>query len=1300
MSFLTDFTISDPNAGRLGILEQVFTSSGTWTAPAGVNAAQVILVGGGGGGGQSSGNAAGGGGGGGAVVTRNLAVTPGTTYNVTVGAGGQGGAGQLTSWQDYNQTFPGVNGGSSIFGTGSVLNLLQNTTFDFSIAGWENLAYIRQGIGAVSQSTVNIYPNVTGLQVGMYITGPNVPGSTTVTAINTTTNQVTLSQNITSSTSLGTYYFNWAESWVYQGTINYPAISSNTAFNNNLQTANKPATPDWKNLSNNLWFWNNSTMEDPNIINNGWVRNRISGTLSITNTNVPPKLQEMQFSFTKSGAVVTNGSAVVTGLDTTQLMPGMYVTLQSAFPANTQINTIDVNSTSGQITLSNVAYATNASATLTFSYGPYSVLNQNCLVFQTGSTVPNMLTVSAFNNGTTSNGGSVAIAVIPGQTYTMSAYIAVNTNISTSTPILFQLRSTGYSNYADVNTTFLGGTSSSNGGSIDASAANGFFVRQQTPTVVTGYGTNVVQTATFASAATTLTLPSVAGILVNMTVTGTGITAGTTVTAVNTSTNVVTLSTGTASAQSGVNITFAMPANTQLLATGNTAPTYTYQRVYATFTIPAVAATRSAGVYAWGDNPIWVYPQLVFQQPNVTVYMSDFQLEVGSNVTAFIPPTTNYRTVVRLLPRTANVGNLEMTHRFTKVVAGTAYSGSAFLVGGGSSTGMRPINAFIEWFDAQYNSLGRVVGSNQFVAHTGVGSYAQDWGFQYLAHPLRIAIENQVAPVGTAYARFGFQVINGATSTTANQVEYYMFAPQFEAGTTITNFHDPLNPNDTAVWSGMPGMYPITSTPLAIAGGGVGCGAFNSPTGIWVYGLPGANQGGQAGQYWSTSSGKDNPNYAGGGAGAGGWGYNGAWNIMQSHNGSTTQYPNSTIQWGNQFMPAGQHKSGNYGGYGVAFWGTNDAYLNAQGGDGGPGIALTGAGGTSITGIMFGGGGGGGGWGNTAIHLPGKGNAGGGRGGVTYLYQPYNSSDYHSRGMDAQPNTGSGGGGGGNISTNEWDSLQQHSSYYWLSNETNAEIEKWINQYNTQINDVGGSLYSNNAFRMTAESQGNGKMVTAFPIAVLPRTELVFPGMSAILRNAPGGVNAQSYTATVTAASATGGVVTYTAANNFSVGSTVTITGLSTAAFNLTSVTIASATSTQFTVVNAATGTAVTGATATATVIGQTKKARFSVRWLDASQNLIFEDRMSDIIFTSVGAWTYNTGQAQTIGTNAYWQTRKAPDNAVWCQYSWEFANFDAGDYMDVDFSNTGIQYYAWRGEGGNGADGIAIVRWYQKASF
>ena len=71
--------------------------------------------------------------------------------------------------------------------------------------------------------------------------------------------------------------------------------------------------------------------------------------------------------------------------------------------------------------------------------------------------------------------------------------------------------------------------------------------------------------------------------------------------------------------------------------------------------------------------------------------------------------------------------------------------------------------------------------------------------------------------------------------------------------------------------------------------------------------------------------------------------------------------------------------------------------------------------------------------------------------------------------------------------------------------------------------------------------------------------------------------------ATVTAASDSSGIVTYTAANGFSVGQTVSITGLSTAPFNLTNAIIATRSATQFTVRSAATGTAVTGASGVAT---------------------------------------------------------------------------------------------------------------------
>ena len=87
---------------------------------------------------------------------------------------------------------------------------------------------------------------------------------------------------------------------------------------------------------------------------------------------------------------------------------------------------------------------------------------------------------------------------------------------------------------------------------------------------------------------------------------------------------------------------------------------------------------------------------------------------------------------------------------------------------------------------------------------------------------------------------------------------------------------------------------------------------------------------------------------------------------------------------------------------------------------------------------------------------------------------------------------------------------------------------------------------------------------------------------SVVINDGPG--TTTTTTATVTAASATDGTITYTATNTFTVGQFVSITGLSTSAFNLSNVAIASRSSSQFTVTSAATGTAVTGASGVATV--------------------------------------------------------------------------------------------------------------------
>jgi hypothetical protein len=79
-----------------GTTRQIITYSAvptttTWVAPAGVTTVEYLVVGGGGGSGGGYNNSGGGGGGGGMVLTGTLSVTPGTSYNVIVGDGGEGG---------------------------------------------------------------------------------------------------------------------------------------------------------------------------------------------------------------------------------------------------------------------------------------------------------------------------------------------------------------------------------------------------------------------------------------------------------------------------------------------------------------------------------------------------------------------------------------------------------------------------------------------------------------------------------------------------------------------------------------------------------------------------------------------------------------------------------------------------------------------------------------------------------------------------------------------------------------------------------------------------------------------------------------------------------------------------------------------------------------------------------------------------------------------------------------------------------------------------------------------------------
>jgi hypothetical protein len=131
------------SSAAVGTRGQVFTSSGTFTVPAGVSAVKVTVIGGGGGGGRGTdGASAGGGGGGGGVGIKWITgLTAGDTVSVTVGAGGgQQANGGTSSFGAYISATGGATGASStVDGAGGAGGTASGA--DLSIGG-------RQGFGS------------------------------------------------------------------------------------------------------------------------------------------------------------------------------------------------------------------------------------------------------------------------------------------------------------------------------------------------------------------------------------------------------------------------------------------------------------------------------------------------------------------------------------------------------------------------------------------------------------------------------------------------------------------------------------------------------------------------------------------------------------------------------------------------------------------------------------------------------------------------------------------------------------------------------------------------------------------------------------------------------------------------------------------------------------------------------------------------------------------------------------------------------------------------------------------------
>lgn len=179
-----------------GVTQKVstFTSTGTFTAPSNCSSVQILLVGGGGagGGGRSgSGQASiGGSGGGGQVLKRTLTVTPGSSYTVTIGAGGSAGtptsAGAVGSDSSFGSLATALGGGG-----GTTRNKWTNVTYQGTPratggGGWGNTNNVGGAGGGAGGSAflyamntdVNYQPFPFNIHsTNMYLSGNNFRGT-------------------------------------------------------------------------------------------------------------------------------------------------------------------------------------------------------------------------------------------------------------------------------------------------------------------------------------------------------------------------------------------------------------------------------------------------------------------------------------------------------------------------------------------------------------------------------------------------------------------------------------------------------------------------------------------------------------------------------------------------------------------------------------------------------------------------------------------------------------------------------------------------------------------------------------------------------------------------------------------------------------------------------------------------------------------------------------------------------------------------------------------------------------------
>lgn len=986
------------NSGRFSIKEVQFTSNGTFTVPNGVTAVELIAVGGGGGGGGGNDTAAGGGGAGGQVVRRNVNVTPGTTYNVQIGAGGHGGQGATISAADAVNTQPGGVGGSTTFGGSTPVNLLMNPSYNKGVSLWEanNLLQVQKSAtGTSGLTTIIVTPDNTGIQLGMAVTGTGIGASAVVTAITGTT--ITLSVANSGTVSVGTTVtFNLQSSRVTSTSIIY---NDNIALSASLGSTQ----------SNNVIQAQYAQMEDLGLSGGSFFVLDTLGNISAAVLSNPyTKLAEM----TSPLEITSTGS---TGANALQC----------------------VNS----------------------------------------SPSARLVGLSTSSSGALSSNGTSGFAYDPNVSYTVSAYV-YHTN-PTPQNIIVQLRIGDGTNYPSNNQLTSNGVGTVY--SAVTPAAGGYHVAQQTVSApLSGYGGSISKTISGTNGNTFITVDNADGLFFGQTVSGSGIAVGATITSI-----------------SGTTVNLSLANNGAVSGTGTFAHagvfTGAWRRISATFSgLPS---------YAVGLTAKWAYAAFLIPG-NTTMHIDNVQVEVGASATAWRPPTYESGLGLRLMSTDTTGENMEVSHDFVNATPGVTYAGSFYAW---AWKEYRTSSAYIEFYDADYNLVGtRTNGTTALLPVTAVKMGSSSNLNATAGKRLSVSA---TAPGTARFMRLGFQANLAANNNTGGaEPEFYLAYAQLEVGSSPTFYKDGNSAGFT--WAGESHYSATITTPLVHAKGGGGGGAWNTNFTFWRFGLPGSNSGGHAINNSSTS-----PTYAGGGAGAGTAGFNAiSYSSSEAAGGTVAGYASTgSTQLQNNPM------NGNMGGYGVL---NNNVNIPTYGGDGGFGVDVSGTG--TLNSSHLGGGGGGGGWNTFAqagFNNPGRGNAGGGKGGHTYL--AYLSgiesgsliTDIYSRGFDAVPNTGSGGGGAGSNGGNSPLALATMGASTFITFEAGnlTDINRWYPEYNATISiNSTTPAFGAQMLRLNVQDAGNVRVRNAWTdFPVLPRTQIYFSGWAARLTtgNNPGTPN-------------------------------------------------------------------------------------------------------------------------------------------------------------------------------------------------